>query len=150
MLIWLVLSCRICFFITDANNYLIANEKIKQLKKLESLHRAAEKENNKHANNCVVNLFLCPFYVIRKFCFVQRVNLLSCTWIKESYGLCHCDRFRCSSVLKQVWTRNIVVPYVIQFWSLSPISLKRRYKLCRSLGKIVGYNIDVFPTNNFN
>lgn len=140
MLIWLVLSCRICLFITDAKNYLISCVKIKQLKKLESLHRAAEKENNKHANNCVVNLFLCPFYEIGKFCFVQRINLSSCAWIKESSGLCHCDRFRCSSVLKQVWRRNIAVSYVIQFWSLSPISVNRRYKLCRSLGKIVGYN----------
>lgn len=127
------------FLYNRCKKNLIAYEKIKQLKKLESLHRAAEKENNKHANNCVVNLFLCPFYEIGKFCFVQRVNFLSCAWIKESSGLCHCDRFRCSSVLKQVWW-NIVVSYVIQFWSLSPISVKRRYKLCRSSGKIVGYN----------
>lgn len=42
------------------SNCLRENQTVK--KKLESLHRAAEKENNKHANNCAVNLFLCPFY----------------------------------------------------------------------------------------
>lgn len=134
MLIWLVLSCRIYFFITDAKNYLIAYEKIKQLepqkRKTISMQIIVlwtyfcvlftKSENSVLSKGLIFYLILClnqgKFWTLPLRPFQVFLSFEAGMKRKHCCFLCH----------------TILIP--------SPISVKRRYKLCCSLGKIVGYN----------